>query len=616
MFNNQIIKELSLFSESSYKVAFKNPTFFDIKHIKAIINSKFNGGNDIKFILLPKKLLYFANSSFNSGTNLSKEVWFFLCFDHFSFFFYFLRLFYFRNSEMLSLVEQTLLENLSCLPVAVIFNNYSLIVCYFNMIWMIHIFFLIGVSCSLLLIGGLLSRYYFEIDVYKFLVKMYSFTLMFGSLLTLNIFFYIFYDFSEALVFERMFFINSFSIFVQFLIFLLAISILHISMYYELNNNFSSVEYLFLKIAVVIGSLFLVCSNSYISIYLSLELQTLPLYLLVSWQRSNKLSVEAGLKYFLLNVFSSSIFLFGLALNYSVSGLLNFSDLALFAYYASITVFDSSHYVFYLTMFYISLVLVIFAVFFKLTVVPFHFWTPEIYSGAPLSIVSLLATIPKLAVFVFVFNYFLVTLIAFSYFTCKVFLFFGACSILVGTLGAFKYDSVSKLVAFAGTAHMGFIFLIFGIFGVETIYPATFYIVVYMISTVLFFSVWLNTSVDGKPVRFIADLSGLNNNFKDYAAFLSIALFSYAGMPPLAGFMAKLLVFNFFLNANKLVFSIFIAFVSAISFVYYIRFIKVIYFSTTGSRNNVEIARFLSVQLINYSCSILLVLISFVFFYI
>ena len=352
-------------------------------------------------------------------------------------------------------------------------------------------------------------------------------------------------------------------------------------------------------------------SNDLLTAYLAMELSSLSFYILASFRKISTYSVESGIKYFIIGAISSAFFLLGSSFIYGAIGSINFSDfqdlfeLSIFyfdPYYnvSNVKIEELSNITYMLMFIDINLLLsfgdffdvrfvefgltlILFSLFIKLALAPFHLWALDVYEGSPTNSTFFFAVITKLSIFVL-----LVRLCYQSFFLLKscwqfYFLWIGIFSIFVGSFGGLKQRKLKTLLAYSSTSHMGYILIALSTSTFVGLQFFLFYIFVYMISSVVVWNIILllrlkKRKIENKYNKELSDLVLLNKSNSILAAFLCITMFSIAGIPPLIGFLAKM---NVFLSIVGISFY-FVAFASILCSVastfYYIRIIKVLYF--------------------------------------
>lgn len=337
-------------------------------------------------------------------------------------------------------------------------------------------------------------------------------------------------------------------------------------------NNF---EYFILILCAVLGLMLLVSSYDLISLYLAIEMQSLCLYVLAAAKKDSTFSTEAGLKYFILGSFSSALLLFGISLIYGCTGTTNFENLSLlFAgtnLKESVSVVDSIE---------IGLIFIAAAFFFKIAAAPLHMWSPDVYEGAPVSSTIFFAVIPKIAMFSVFLRLFQTVFSNFQEVFLLIVVFFSLVSVVVGSFVALKQKKIKRLLAYSSISHVGYMLLAFSANSIEGTQALFFYLIIYMITSLILWSLLLsiNTSKNMERSKTLVDLSFLSTTNPLLALTGLIAFFSLAGVPPLAGFYAKMSIFLATIGSSLIYASVFAILTSVISSYYYIRIIKNLYF--------------------------------------
>lgn len=305
-----------------------------------------------------------------------------------------------------------------------------------------------------------------------------------------------------------------------------------------------------------------------------MELQGLSAYVLTTAKIKNNYSTEAGLKYFTLNSYATGLALFGISLLYGISGSTNFSDLYEFF---SIYVFDPAF--FYIVCLGILLILV--ALFFKLTLAPFHFWAVDVYEGSPTVTMFFFLSVPKIAILQVLFKLIFNVFFPFSEVILYLLYIVILCSVVVGAFGALYEFKVKRLLVYSGISNVGFLiinYFVYAFYGLQTL---VFYLLVYLLVQASFFIIYFvvlryskeNTFI---KLKYIEDFISIFYANPLLALILSISIFSLSGIPPLAGFFTKLFVFYNIVKSNFVFFAFALIFLNFASYVYYVRFIRTI----------------------------------------
>lgn len=370
----------------------------------------------------------------------------------------------------------------------------------------------------------------------------------------------------------------------------------------ETVNTFESIVLILLSTC---SMLFMISAYDLIAIYLAIELQSLCFYVIAASKRTSEFSTEAGLKYFVLGAFSSGILLFGCSMIYGFTGVTNLEELAKIltgveAGRLDITVNPSwilvrddqqigsagsmlsSYSVISDAASRLGILFVAVGFLFKLTAVPFHMWAPDVYEGSPTYVTAFFSIAPKIAIFATMLRVFI-----YSFYDPTWQQLFVLCSIASMTLGAIAglaQNKVKRLLAYSSIGHVGYLLIGLACGTVEGIQSLLIGIFIYVLMTINAFAVVLALRQNRQaPLKYIADLSGLAKTNPILAVTLSITMFSYAGIPPLAGFCSKFYLFFAALGCGAYLLALVGIITSVISCFYYIRFVKVMYFDTKKS---------------------------------
>ena len=366
-------------------------------------------------------------------------------------------------------------------------------------------------------------------------------------------------------IFNGSFTIDSFSLYSKILILMSAFFVLLISKKYIVDIKNNKFEYPIIILLSILGMFIMVSSNDLILFYLGLELQSLALYILASIDRDNIKSSEAGIKYFVLSALSSGLLLYGCSLIYGFTGSTNFEEIA-----------NNSGDFNVGTIF--GMVFILVGLAFKISAVPFHMWTPDVYQGAPTSVTSFFSVVPKvagIAIFIkFMYLPFREVLSEWQY----ILVFMSIASMILGAVAAMGQTNIKRLMAYSSIGHIGY--AIAGIAtGTENGFKSTLvYISIYVVMNIGAFAFILLMKRGGKYLEDINELSGLSKNHPLISLSLLIILFSLAGIPPLAGFFAKFYIFMAVIESEMYTLAIVGLVTTVVSAFYYIRIIKIMYF--------------------------------------
>ena len=325
-------------------------------------------------------------------------------------------------------------------------------------------------------------------------------------------------------------------------------------------------EYGVLFLLSTLGMMMLISAVDLIALYLGLELMSLPLYVVAASHRDNVKSTEAGLKYFVLGALSSGMLLYGASLIYGFTGTVAFTGIA-----KATTLGASLGLIFGLVFLFVGFC-------FKISAVPFHMWTPDVYEGAPTPVAAFFAAAPKVAgIAVFV----RATVVAFPgiiHEWQQIVVFVSIASMMLGAFAAIGQRNIKRLMAYSSIGHMGFALVGLAAGTPEGVQGVLIYISIYVTMTLGMFACILAMRRDGVFVENISDLAGLTRTQPTMAFFLAMLLFSLAGIPPLAGFFAKFYVFLAAIKAGLYTLAVIGVLTSVVGAFYYLAIVKVMYF--------------------------------------
>jgi len=325
-------------------------------------------------------------------------------------------------------------------------------------------------------------------------------------------------------------------------------------------------EYGALFLLATLGMLMLISASDLIALYLGLELMSLPLYVIAASNRENLKSTEAGLKYFVLGALSSGMLLYGASLIYGFTGTVNFAGIAKATQNGA-----GLGLIFGLVFLFVGFC-------FKISAVPFHMWTPDVYEGAPTPVTAFFAAAPKVAgIAIFA----RVTVVAFPGITHEwqqIVVFVSIASMALGSFAAIGQRNIKRLMAYSSIGHMGYALVGLAAGTAEGVQGLLIYMSIYVAMTLGTFAVILSMRRDGRLVETISDLAGLSRTHPTMAFFLAVLLFSLAGIPPLAGFFAKFYVFLAAIKAGLFTLAVIGVLTSVVGAYYYLAIVKIMYF--------------------------------------
>ena len=364
---------------------------------------------------------------------------------------------------------------------------------------------------------------------------------------------------------------DTFSKFFQILILLSVSCLLFMSKQYLQKNNLFKPEYPILIIFSTLGMMIMISSNNFLLLYLGLEIQSLSLYVVSSFRRDNYKSTEAGLKYFILGSLSSGLMLFGISLIYGSTGSINFEIISSMINYEG-----------FFPGIVAGLVFLICGFAFKASAVPFHMWTPDVYEGSPTPVTAFFATVPKLAA---------IGVLLRVLFDCfgqiveswqQVIIIISVLSMFLGSVAAIGQNNIKRLMAYSSIGHIGFVLMGVASGTDKGVSAVLIYMVLYITMNIGVFVFILNMERNGVAVTTINSLNMYNNVSKSQTLFLTILLFSLAGIPPLAGFFGKFFIFNAAINAGLSWLAVMGGIASVIAAFYYLRIVYLMYFGLSS----------------------------------
>ena len=356
----------------------------------------------------------------------------------------------------------------------------------------------------------------------------------------------------------------------------LSFAILYVSKSYVKNNNIELFEYPILMLFAVLGMLLMVSANDFLLLYISVELQSLSLYVLVALNRDSLKSSEAALKYFILGSIASAIILYGVSITYSITGTTN---------YDLIQDYDFTNNNFLLASF--GLILILSGLAFKLSAAPFHMWTPDVYEGAPSSVTTILITVPKIAIFVAILKVLNEPFINFEELWQQIVVILIILSMLIGSIAALRQENIKRLFAYGTIANIGYVLIGLVSNSSEGLSASILYLVIYTVASLGVFSFIMMLRAGTTQIVNLQGLAGFSQFNPVASLCIVMLLLSMAGIPPFAGFFAKFYIFISAVEAGFLFIAIIGVIFSVISAFYYLKIIKIMYMD-----NNKEVPSF------------------------
>ena len=351
---------------------------------------------------------------------------------------------------------------------------------------------------------------------------------------------------------------DAFSNFFKILILISSLFVLNSSKNFILDNKLAKFEYPIIILLSILGMFFMVSSNDIILFYLGLELQSLSLYILASIDRDNLKSSESGIKYFVLSALSSGLLLYGCSLLYGFTGSTNFDLIA------NELGKENTGAVF-------AMVFILVGLAFKVSAVPFHMWTPDVYEGAPTSITSYFAVVPKVAGLAVLIKFMLIPFSKILMEWQTIIIFISIASMILGAVAAIGQKNVKRLLAYSSIGHIGYALAGVATGVISGYESAIVYISIYVVMNIGAFSCLYLLKKDGEYKENISDLSGISKKHPMLAISFLVILFSLAGIPPLGGFFAKFYVFTAVVEQKMYALAIIGLLTTVISAFYYLK---------------------------------------------
>ncbi len=454
---------------------------------------------------------------------------------------------------------------------------------------LINIFFVPEVSLAILAITCLMYGLFSKNNSFNKATNFATLSLIFVS-------FSVYFDFTTNFaLFDNFFSNTTFTKFFKILTILGAAASLIISKNYFIDTKINRFEIPTLLLFSTLGMMLMISSKNLMMMYLAIELQSLSLYVVASIKRNSLESAESGVKYFILGALSSGILLYGFSLVYGFTGQTNFDEI-----YISLSQLDKLP-----IGLVFGLVFILVGLAFKVSAVPFHMWTPDVYEGAPTSITAFFAIVPKLAAIALIFRFCLEPFNNFYFEWTQVIFFLSLASMFLGAIAAIAQKSIKRLLAYSSIGHVGYVLIALVAASDQGIRSASIYMFIYLIMNISVFAILLSLKKSDKYVEKINELSGLSKTNPIVGASLAIIMLSMAGIPPFIGFFGKFYVFIAAIESEQYILAILGVLASVISAFYYLRIIKGIYFDEVIEGENFDFT-------INNQAKVILLILLFV----
>ena len=446
----------------------------------------------------------------------------------------------------------------------------------------------ISLSVMFLLILGVFKK-----DSSQLIFNLSLFTILITAIITINET----YSISRVTLFKDSVVIDPMASLMKVITLIGGFLVLVISSNYLKVFKIFKIEYPILILSSILGMMVMISSNDLMVFYMGLELQSLALYVLATFNRDQLKSSEAGLKYFVLSALSSGLLLYGCSLIYGFSGSTNFDVIA--------NQLNSNEYA--LTF---GIVFILVGLAFKISAVPFHMWAPDVYEGSPTSVTLFFTMVPKIAALTVFIRFLYVPFLNLIDQWQMIIIFLSIASMIFGAIAAIGQTNIKRLVAYSSIGHIGYTLAGLATGSNDGIQSSIIYISIYVVMNLALFSCLLMLKRNEQYYEDIDDLSGLSKNHPLLSLCLLIILFSLAGIPPLAGFFAKFYVFKAVIEQSMYFLAIVGLLSTVIAAFYYLRIIKIIYFDKEKEKYDEDHSLWLKFSL---TFSTILILLYFIF---
>ena len=383
--------------------------------------------------------------------------------------------------------------------------------------------------------------------------------------------------------------LDEFTNIIKFVLLVGSLIIFHYSYKHLKFLKILKIEYFTISLLGLIGTMIMISANSLLMLYLGIELLSLSLYALIGFNKKSSLSSEAAIKYYILGAMSSGILLFGISLISGFTGSIVYDDIA-----AQMINIDLNSVEYIAIIF--GIIFITASLCFKFGAAPFHMWVPDIYQGSLISTTILLSTLPKIAVFIVFLKLYFIPFILLKHVWSDILIFVGMLSIILGSIFALTQENIKRLLAYSAISNIGFIILSLGLISIDGIHASLYYTIVYTLTALASFGIITHITSNSNDIENIKDLAGLSKTHPYFAFLILLTMLSSAGIPPLIGFHAKLMVIKALINSSYIILSIIVVIMTVVSAYYYLRVIKTIYFDdrenliSTNSNSNIVLS--------------------------
>ena len=365
--------------------------------------------------------------------------------------------------------------------------------------------------------------------------------------------------------------LNEFTNIFKFILLVGSLLIFHYTYKHLKFLKILKIEYFTISLLGLIGTMIMISANSLLMLYLGIELLSLSLYALIGFNKKSSLSSEAAIKYYVLGAMSSGILLFGISLIYGFTGSITYDGIA------SQLINIDMNSVDYIAIIF-GIIFITASLCFKFGAAPFHMWVPDIYQGSLISTTILLSTLPKIAVFIVFLKLYFIPFFLLKHVWSDILIFVGMLSIILGSIFALTQENIKRLLAYSAISNIGFIILSLGLISIDGIHASLYYTIVYTLTALASFGIITHITSNSNDIENIKDLAGLSKTHPYFAFLILITMLSSAGIPPLIGFHAKLMVIKALIASSYIILSVIVVIMTVVSAYYYLRVIKTIYF--------------------------------------
>jgi NADH-quinone oxidoreductase subunit N len=376
----------------------------------------------------------------------------------------------------------------------------------------------------------------------------------------------------RLMTFSGMFVSDTFAVYCKVLVLIGSALAIVLSFRFQERHDMARFEYAILIVFATLGMMMMISANDLISLYVGLELQSLSLYVIAAFQRDDTRSTEAGLKYFVLGAVASGMLLYGASLIYGFTGVTNFDQLA--------KVFQDGHTAGVGVVF--GIVFILAGLAFKVSAVPFHMWTPDVYEGAPTPVTAFFSVAPKIAALALLIRVMVGPFGGLVEQWQQIVIFISIASMALGAFAAINQRNIKRLMAYSSIGHVGYALIGLCVGDEVGVRSVLIYLAIYLFMNIGVFACILNMRRDGAMVEGINDLAGMSRTHPMLAMALAILMFSMAGIPPFAGFFGKLYIFMGAIQAELYWLAVLGVLSSVVAAFYYIRIVQIVYFEEAG----------------------------------